>query len=857
MKFVSGTWSNDVVNIGILEGDPIDMNAAAVKDLPIADFFSSICKMFFLTVIPDVDNPKHFYIEPYVDFINNDVVDWDQKRDVGKQQIIEPLGELDFKKFVFKYADDEDYYNKHYKENWSNNGYNFGSRAITIDNDFLTGEGVTEIAFAPTIVVDEHPGKVILPPVFDSDRKQMQTRPRILYFSGTASGELITIIGNATKLDVSAAPVFGMYNNKYSPTQSIEFGFSGTSYYWKNPARTTDLTITNNNLVNKYYSKYINDITDPESKKVTDWFYLNEEDIYELDFSKLYYFSGYYFRLLKVYYNPLFDGSYKVELLKVKDNPEFDPSTIDVGGGTWVGDTVGVGVGVEVGPPRGSDVFIGDSIFPTGSEPGKSNSTANYISQAAINSEINGGEENSIYESENVYLTNCYNVTVESGVDNVVAINCEDLVITEPGTYISGIMIGRVSAGIRITIPCPGSSPVGDFIQKTCIEMFQLMDEASSPEGCGLIPGKFYWITDVGDGDGANDAGVIVQAIARNKVSKSGHMIALNADYQDIGTYVFTGVFTGVQLGIWTDALTPNTGDCVIWNNYHWRNLTGTNTTDNPADDAVNWVQAPKHIDNGYIREVDFVLWDMDLCVIIQRACRRLNIIKFDPNGSATYEMCQFGSDLFRGNNNSLGYFDCANQLGEVSFNVVHAGFIRLTNLFTGTLQGNTVISNGTIDSFFASNRAIDNCTIGRVIYPDFLSGNMSDLFVTDASSDGIVVVDCATALVANVLTLPPEAHMAGRIILSSANATETINQIVAIGTYFPDCIAITGIWFECENGLTVTINPTLVAAAATHDILSTGIVPITLVGRTNGADKALIMRNDQFNKIIIYNSWA
>lgn len=857
MKFVSGTWSNDVVNIGILEGDPIDMNAAAVKDLPIRDFFSSICKMFFLTVVPDVDNPKHFYIKPYVDYITNDVVDWDQKRDVSKQQIAEPLGELDFKKFVFKYADDEDYYNKHYKENWSNNGYNFASRAVTIDNDFLTGEGVTELVFAPTIVVDEHPGKVILPAIFDSDRKQMQTRPRILHFSGTASGEVITLIGNTTVINVANAPVFGMFNDKYAPTQSIEFGFSGTSYYWNNPTKTVNLEITNNNLFNKYYSKYVQDITDPESRKVTDWFYLTEQDIYELDFSKLHYFSGYYFRLLKVYYNPLFDGSFKVELLKVKDNPAFDPSTIGVGGGTWVGDTVGIGVGVEVTPGRGTDVFVGDSIFPTGSEPGKSNSTDNYISQAAINCDIIGGEENSIYESENVYLTNCYNVTVESGVDNVVAINCEDLLITEPGTYISGIMIGPLSSAIRVTIPCPGSNPTGEFIRKTCLEMFELMSEAISPAGCGLQIGKYYWITDVGDGDGTNDAGVIVQAIARDKVSKYGHMIALNADYQNIGTYVFSGVFTGDNLGIWTDAITPVLiGDVVIWNNYHWRNLTGINTSDSPDIDTTNWVQVDKHTDNGYIKEVDAILWDMDLCYIIKRSCRRGNEINFDPNGSATYEMCQFGSDLFRGNKNSLGYYDCANQLGEVSFNVAHAGFIRLTNLFNGTITGNTLISNGTIDSFYASNRLIETCTIGRVIYPDFLAGNMSDLFVTDESSDAIVVVDCATALSANVLTLPPEAHIAGKIVLSSANATETINQIIATGTYFPDCIAVSGIWFEAENGLTVTFNVVAVGAAATHDILHTAGNPLPIVGRTNGADQALIMRNDNFNKVVIYNSW-
>lgn len=857
MKFVSGTWSNEVVNSGIMSGDEIDMNAAAVRNLSIIDFFTSICKMFYLTVVPDVNNPKKFYIEPYVDYISNDVVNWDQKRDTSREQIVEPLGELDAKRFVFKYADDEDFYNKHYKEKWATNGYNFASRVITVDNDFLVGDSITEIAFAPTIVVDEHPGKVILPAIFDEERKQMQTRPRILHYSGFVSGEPMYIIAEGSPLAVTSTPAFTMFDNKYTPTQSLEFGFSGTEYYWNNPDKTVPLTITNNNLYNKYYSKYVADITDTESKKVTAWFTLDSNDIYNLDFSKLHYWSGYYFRLLKVYYNPLSSLPSKCEFLKVKDNPEFTPVTTDVGGGVWVGDTVGTGGTIEPNPGRDTLSLVGSSVFPFGAANSEANGDENYVSQAAINSEIVNGEGNRIYESENVQLTNCYNVTVQSGVNNVVAINCEDLVITESGTYISGIMIGPISSAIRVTIPCPGSNPTGEFIRKTCLEMLELMDQASSPAGCGLQVGKYYWITDVLDGDGTNDAGVIVQAVARNKVSKSGHMIALNADYQNEGTYVFTGLFTGTNLGVWTDALTPVTGDCVIWNNIHWRNLTGTNTTDSPDIDAVNWLQVDRHTDNGYIREVDFVLWDMDSCSITYRADKRGNLINLNAILGITYDLCQFGNDNWGQNTNVTGKYDVANSRGVILGNVLSADFMRVNNQYTGTIQNNYFTPDATLDTFLANSNSVTNCTIGRPIYLDELDGNLSNVTVTNEHSDRTVIVDLDTALTGTDLLIPNSCHVAGKIVFSSSNATETIDTISFNTTFFPDCIAISGIWFESENGLTTTINPTAIGSAATNDILYINGNPVVLVGRTNGPDKALIMRDDTLNKILIYNSWT
>jgi hypothetical protein len=782
MQFeTGGIFANEVVNSGILEGDPIDMNAAAVRDLSIKDFFISLSKMFFLTVIPDKDNPKKFYIEPYVDYVSNDVVNWDQKRDKTKQQTHEPLGNLNAKDFIFKYANDSDYFNEHYLSERSPNGLNFGSRKIPIENDFLVGENTTEIAFAPTIVVDEHPGRVIFPSIFDQDRKPMQSVPRILHFSGFVTGEPWYIVSNTAGTLISNNPVFTMDNAKYAPTQSIVFGMQGTSYYWNNPNRTVPYVATNNNLYNKYYSKYVADITDKDSRKVKDWFYLSAKDIYNLDFSKLYFWSGYYFRLLRVYYNPLSEGSTKCEFLKTKDNPVFAPVTTDVGGGVWVGDTVGIGGTLEQNPGRDSFGFIGSNALPTGAPPQPSNQEDNYVGDKCINTNIVSSNECRVFESTNVHLTNCNNVTVAAGVNDVVAINCIDLHITESGTYISGVLI---KDGISlVAIPCPGSNPYGSLIQKTCAEIEELIDEASSPAGCGLMVGQFYLITNVGDGDGTNGngCGIVLQAIKRNKLSLHGYGIFLNPDFQGVGTYVFTGMVTGVNLGIWYATMAaPNVGDIVIWKNKHYVSITGTVGSE-PDTDFVNYYQTPPTTEWGYIQEIDYVEFDTTICKIVRRRDKRGNDISFNEIEPSQYQQFQWGNDTCFSNTYQSSYnhiINCNSRAIEFSNNTMSGNYIEVDETFEHNFIGNNI--NGPtvrLINLAASGEFQINVLQG----PFNVNGILfSHKIITPESSNLVLDLDLDTHLGGTLLTIPPdERYVAGTFRLLSSNATETIEKII------------------------------------------------------------------------------
>jgi hypothetical protein len=71
-------------------------------------------------------------------------------------------------------------------------------------------------------------------------------------------------------------------------------------------------------LFNGFWSEYVAEITDKDSKLLTGFFNLNDVDILNLDFSKLIYIDGTLWRLNKIIdYDPIEMDVTKVELLKL------------------------------------------------------------------------------------------------------------------------------------------------------------------------------------------------------------------------------------------------------------------------------------------------------------------------------------------------------------------------------------------------------------------------------------------------------------------------------------------------------------------------------------------------------------
>jgi len=92
-------------------------------------------------------------------------------------------------------------------------------------------------------------------------------------------------------------PYVGMWDDPYNPTETLDFGIP-RKIYWDNTFQAVNAT--DNNLFNKYYKQYVEEITDKNSRIVTAWFALTTNDVRTADFKKLFWWDNAYFRLNKI-----------------------------------------------------------------------------------------------------------------------------------------------------------------------------------------------------------------------------------------------------------------------------------------------------------------------------------------------------------------------------------------------------------------------------------------------------------------------------------------------------------------------------------------------------------------------------
>jgi len=237
----------------------------------------------------------------------------------------------------------------------------------------------------------------------------------------------IDTAGNET--NYSTYPYAGMYDDPYSPTTLLEFGISNEIYY----SNVFDkvVTFSNNTLFNKYYLKFLQEITNTNSKIVTAYFYLSPSEIKELSFSKQYYFEGQYFRLNKVEnYNPI-DPITKCEFLKLKFATVFSPTTGAGNGGT----------GTLLGDDTAALFANGNSQLVNNNSIGNINQRVtgsnNYVSNSARAVNVTGDSNKVFSNSINIEITGSNNI-IHSGCKNVKLINTDGQTITASNiTYIN------------------------------------------------------------------------------------------------------------------------------------------------------------------------------------------------------------------------------------------------------------------------------------------------------------------------------------------------------------------------------------------------------------------------------------
>lgn len=411
----------------IQEGDTVSINSILPAKFKQSDLLKSIVKKFNLFIKQDPVIPSKLYIEPREDFYDlSDPIDWDDKLDDTKEVSILPMGDLDTKRYIFTYKQDEDYYNKDYQGKYSEV---YGQKIFDVENDFLRDEIKNEVIFSPTPLVDTLSTDRIISKIFDVDEqgtiKPKPSNIRLLYYGGIkTTNQPYNYIASTGTTQLTQYGYAGHLNDPISPTFDLSFGVPKEVYY------LTD-TYTANNLTNIYWKKYLDEVSDKNSKILTGFFHLNELDIKNLDFSRAYYLKGEVWRLNKVYDSDTDTGeTTKVEFVKLKEvAPYVQDTGVPIKGGIAV-------LGVDLAPAA-TNRTVSTNSYGIKSF-GENNTLPTYGKNIFV-----VGSNNVVGEgSENVTIFGSSGVTVLGGLQNVTLVNSNGVNVTTSNTnYLNGVQV--------------------------------------------------------------------------------------------------------------------------------------------------------------------------------------------------------------------------------------------------------------------------------------------------------------------------------------------------------------------------------------------------------------------------------
>jgi hypothetical protein len=309
---------NNVATTSNVElGDAMVINDTIPKGIFQKDFVTSIMKMYNLLIVEDKYKTNHLVIKPYVDFYTGTIVDWSDKLDHSKAIKIKPMSEINARYYNFKYKQDNDFYNEDYRKKF-NEGY--GDRVYDNGLEFAKDTESVEIIFASSPLFGTSTTDKIFPAIYKKSDNNTKEDPmdhilRIMQINKISSVTSWSILNGATNLGSNTAYLFaGHLNNPTTPTIDINFGAPQQLFF---NLTSGDLSY---NLFNVYYSPYMYEITDKDSRLLTGFFDLTEIDIFNIDFAKYYFIDGGLYRLIKVYdYSPENNDTTKVDLLRVID----------------------------------------------------------------------------------------------------------------------------------------------------------------------------------------------------------------------------------------------------------------------------------------------------------------------------------------------------------------------------------------------------------------------------------------------------------------------------------------------------------------------------------------------------------
>ncbi len=287
-----------------------------IPKMKCGEFVKGIINMFNLYVSePDEDGVVK--VEPLSQFYEGEE-NWTELLDYSRDINIEPSVNKSAKSFNFKFAKDEDVFNKDYFDTF---GVNYGDYKYISDNEYNTKEITFQLPFAQSVPNEITSGYVIpnITQVDNGTPKPYKGKPRIFFNNGLkAMGGWSLNVGtnSATILTnyTSYPQAHHSYGNITNPTFDLNFSKPEDVLY-------NYTNFSNNNLFNKYQRINILEQTSIDGKVLKAYFNLDSDNI--MDFRKLVNINGVLYRKNLIdNFDANGNETTKVELYKVLETTE-------------------------------------------------------------------------------------------------------------------------------------------------------------------------------------------------------------------------------------------------------------------------------------------------------------------------------------------------------------------------------------------------------------------------------------------------------------------------------------------------------------------------------------------------------
>lgn len=317
INLLNVTFGNTGTNFAQVNlGETIVINDTIPKNILQKEFISSILKLFNCYLFEDANEDKLLKIEPFIDFYADaPVLDWTLKVDRSKPKTITPMSELNSRYFEFNYKKDTDYYNDLYEKRYNQT---YGSYLYDSQYEFAKETTKIELIFSGTPLVGYTGEDKVYSTIYKksgNNEETIDSNIRLLQakkITGVTSWDILDAAGTSVLGSYTNYGYAGHLNDPDAPTNDLSFGVPKELFF------TLVTGALNVNQFNVYWSSYMAEITDKDSRLMAVNMRLNMLDIYNLSFKNLIMIDGVLFRLNKILdYNVNMEDTCKVELLKL------------------------------------------------------------------------------------------------------------------------------------------------------------------------------------------------------------------------------------------------------------------------------------------------------------------------------------------------------------------------------------------------------------------------------------------------------------------------------------------------------------------------------------------------------------